>query len=617
MVQGLDRSPHTLAQLARRAGISEGRARALGAATPSGLPRPDGADADGRPLWSAATIDAWCARTGRKVSGDSLWLFRAPAAAAAVPELQRGVVTLAGSYGREQTFYVIVWDTEHGHVIYLQPLDNTGGDHNDWLAKAAGELIHPRWWAEAVVVMPVDESLSYFSDNDLPPVASVYRLFDRSQRVVGDTGGGDEVGVFIGLRRWVSRTGPTAVSSAEAATDWEGQMDLGELAAVVGRAVPLWLSDTATLQNAEQTLSYDRTFITKDSVTEWPSAQARLETALEVGMPEQYPAAFAALAVDAADGLRKIRAVHERLHDTGPGWYLICRPARPAPPLDLEQLITTAVPVTDAEQLSTELSELRAIEGELDIDDPRGDVYAEAITLLAWQLHEGAKATGQIRGNSVYVPIADDGLSRLNSPWEGPVVEAWTKALTPVADLAGVLRLRRVHRLVRGYPDDGVQAMFRDRDGRYVATIQTGGGDIYGVAEWPCTLQVTAHWNDKTVIAGDDERGSTTTLLALTPTGDGQMRIDPVPMLPRGNSEAFAYGYGGGTPSSTYRALLRCALGDSSDLPWSGILDARRGSDTASASQLWDAISTTKGPLRISWPQLQLWARADKKRATA
>lgn len=614
MDQSLDRSPHTLAQLARRAGISEGRARALSTATPSGLPRPDGADADGRPLWSASTIDAWCARTGRKVSEDSLWLFRAPAAAEAVPELQRGVVTLAGSYRRSQAFYVIVWDTEHGHVIYLQPLDDTGGDHKDWLAKAAGQLIPPRWWADAVVVMPVEESLTYYSDDDMPPVASVYRLFDRSQQAGSDSEEGS--GVFGGLRRWVSRTGPGPVSPAEAATTWEGQMDLAEIAAVVGRPVPLWLNDTATSDNAQQTLSYDRTFITQDTVTEWPAAQERLARAVEVGMPQEFPAAFAALAADAAEGLKKIRTVHEHLADTGPGWYLVCRPARPAPPFDLEQLITDAQPVTDPDQVSQELSELRATEGELDVDDPRGDVYEEAITLLTWQLRAMAKEAGQIRDSNEYVPVADDGLLRFSSPWEGPVVEAWSKTLTPVPDTAAALRLRRVWRLIRDYPADGIQKIYRDSEGRYILVIRLASGEDYSAAEWPAGLQVTSHWTDKTVIAGDDERGSTTTLLALTPTGDGQMRIDPVPMLPRMGSETFAYGYGGGTPAGTYRTLLRCALGDGTDIPWSAILEDRRGSDDTPASQLWTAISTTKGSLRLSWPQLKLWARADKNHAT-
>ena len=91
-------------------------------------------------------------------------------------------------------------------------LDDTGGSHKDWLAKAAGQLIPARWWADAVVVMPVEESFSYYSDHEIPPFVSVYRLFDRSQTRNTETGAGDGEGedegsgVFSGLRRWVSRT---------------------------------------------------------------------------------------------------------------------------------------------------------------------------------------------------------------------------------------------------------------------------------------------------------------------------------------------------------------------------------------------------------------------------
>jgi len=612
MDQSLDRMPHTLAQLARRAGISESRARGLATTTPSRLPRPDGTDADGRPLWFADTIDTWCARTGRKVSEDSLWLFRAPAAVGPVPELQRGTVTLIGSHSRSQAFYVIVWDTEHGHVIYLQPLDDTGGDHKDWMAKAAGQLIPPRWWADAVVVMPSEDTLSYYSTRGMPPFAAVYRLFDRSEPAGSEAGA--EPGVFGGLRRWVSRTGPGPVGPAEAATTWEGQVDLAEIAAVVGRPIPLWLNDTTTSENAQQTLSYDQTFTTPDTVTEWPSAQKRLARAVEVGMPEEFPSGFAALAADAGEGLKQIRTAHERLEETGPGWYLVCRPARPAPPFELEQLITGTQPITDPDQISEELSALRLTEGELDIDDPRGDVYAEAITLLAWQLRAMAKESGQIRDSNQYVPVADDGLVRFSSLWEGPVVEAWRKTLTAVPDKAAALRLRRVHRLVNDHEDDVVQEIYRDDHGRYVLVVRFSSREDYSAAEWPTGLEVTSHWTDKTVIAGD-KHSSTTTLLALTPTGDGRMRVDPVPMLPRLAGQNFAYGYGGGTPGITYRALLRCALGDGSDIPWSTIQENRRGSDDAPASQLWTAISTTKGPLRLSWPQLKLWALAEKNRA--
>ncbi len=106
--------PHTVAQFARRAKISEGRARAL--YTAHGLRRPNGCDADGRPLWWASTIDAWCASTGRTVADESLWIFRVPPASTPVVELQRGVIKV-NRHGRPHPMYAIVWDTEHGHVI--------------------------------------------------------------------------------------------------------------------------------------------------------------------------------------------------------------------------------------------------------------------------------------------------------------------------------------------------------------------------------------------------------------------------------------------------------------------------------------------------------------------
>ncbi|MER7015321.1 hypothetical protein ABT324_28140 [Saccharopolyspora sp. NPDC000359] len=612
MVQGQswDRSPHTLAQFARRAGISEGRARALYGTTPSGLPRPDRTDADGRPLWWASTIDAWCARTGREVSGDSLWLFRAPPASGPVPELQRGVVTL-GRRGRAQTFFVIVWDTEHGHVIYLQPLEGAGGVHKDGLAVYAAELIEPRWWADAVVIIPIEEHLRFFPAHDDKPLAWIYQLTPRAENISREP---EDSGVFGGVRRWFARTMPPELTGpAIPRAQWATSMDLDELAPVVGRSIPVWLGETTSTDNAGRALAYDRTFITTDTVTEWPAAQARLDRAIEIGMPGDYPCAFAALAVEAAEGLATIRSAHEHTPDTGPGWYLVCRPARPAPPIELEQQITAARLVTDLDLVATELTELRAIEGELDIDDPRGEVYAEAIRLLEWQLRRAAKAAGTIDDLSHdYVPVADDGHLRYHAPWAGPVVEAWSKTLTPVADLDAVLRLRRIHRLLENYTPEHVQRAYRDPHGRYVL-ITNMGGEEWGLAEWPASLQVTSTWTDKTVLAGDHDGGTTTTLLALTPTDDGQMQVDPVPLPARSDRDAFAYGYGGGTPGTTYQALLRTALGDGHTPARVADLIRARDDDGNPLSQLWAAITGTKGPLRLSWPQLQLWARADRK----
>lgn len=609
MGQPWDRQAHTLAQFARRAGISEGRARALYAVKRSRLPRPDRTDAEGRPLWWASTIDAWCARTGREVSEDSLWLYRAAAASVPAAEVLRGVVTL-GRYARRHTFYAIVWDTEHGHVVYLQPLDK-GGDHKDWLAVHAAELIEPRWWSTAVVVMPLEEPLQ--RTGDYAPFAYVYRLTTTPDPQDGRPGAGGAT--FGGLRRWFARTVPEIAGPAEPNAVWKGQTDLADIAKVIGRPVPLWLTDTETSANAEQTLSYNRTFTVPDAVTEWPTAQERLARAVEADMPGEFPAGFAALAVDAAEGLKTLRAAHERTAETGDGWYLVCRPARPAPPIDLEGRITGATLVSDLDLVAKELTELRAVEGELDCDDPRGDTYAEAITLLVWQLRRAAKEAGTIGDlTNDYVPVADDEVLPYSAPWEGPVVDAWRKNLTRIDDVTPVLRLRRIRRLLGDHAPEQVREAYRDPDGRYVLVIELGNGSVWSLAEWPVLLDVVSAWTDKTVLAADDEHG-VVTLLALTPTDDGRMRTDPVPLPPRSDRDAFAYGYGGGTPTTTYHALLRCALGDGPELGRVRRLPGERGPNGASVSELWTAISTTKGPLRLSWPQVQLWARGDRKTA--
>lgn len=587
--------PFTLAQFARRAGISESRARALYAAKPSGLPKSDRSDAGGRPLWFAGTIDAWCARTGRAVPDDSLWLFRAPAATSPAVELQRGIVPTRGRGARDM--FVIVWDTDHGHVIYLQPLGDTGGDHKDWMADAAAELIEPRWWSTAVVVMPIEESLSSYVGTD--PIGYIYRLVtdNADNRDTPDS-------PMDGVRRWFRRAG-TDNPSASAKAVWVTHLDLGEVARVVGRPIPAWLYDTTTTENARQSLAYNQTFTISDTETEWHQTQTLLEQAVQVDLPRHYPAGFAALAADAGKDLRSTRDAHEKTPDTGDGWYLVCRPARPAPPLELEQLITTARPVEDLELVANDLTELRQLERDLTVTDPRGDAYEKTVALLAWQLQQAERNSGEHR----YTAIADDDLVIHSAAWEGPVVDTWRRQLTPT-DLRDALTLRRVQRLVANGYENRVREAYRDLDGRYVLVVALDNGEVCSRAEWPVGLQVTATWTDKTVLAADDHR-SVVTLLALTPEDSGRLRVDPVPMMPRGHREAFAFGYGGGTPATTYGSILRCALGYGDNLD--AIQHAAIHPDEHGSSELWKAISTTTGPPRLSWPQIQLWARADRK----
>ena len=146
------------------------------------------------------------------------------------------------------------------------------------------------------------------------------------------------------------------------------------------------------------------------------------------GSARDYPAAFTAVASAAGEDLERIRAAHDTTRDTGTGWYLVSRPARPAPPIEIEQRITTARHVDDLEQVEKELRELRAVEGDLDIDDPRVEVYDAAIDVLESQLRATALDSKTVTDSNEYVPVADR-LQRYSAPWNGPVVDAWRKTL--------------------------------------------------------------------------------------------------------------------------------------------------------------------------------------------
>jgi hypothetical protein len=380
----------------------------------------------------------------------------------------------------------------------------------------------------------------------------------------------------------------------------------------LGRPIPFWLTDTTTVPIAEKSLAYTATFPVPDTITEWPATEARLRAAVDTGMPGEFPAAFAALAADAHDGLSTLRAAHENTSSKGEGWYLVARPAKPAPPLQLEQLITTTEPVTDLELVAKELIELRALERDLDVDDPRGDAYEHAVRAgLAWQLRSAEK-----KNPGRFTAIAEDDFAVYSSPWEdGPVLDSWRENLDR-ADVGEALRLRRVQRLLEGGYAEHVREAFRDVEGRYVIVVQFDNGELWFKAEWPVGLDVVDTWTDETVLAGDDT-ASTTTLLALTPTPDGRLRTDPVP-LPKAGRDAFGFGYSGGGPSFTYIALVRAALGvhhnEASKIVRAAIAAA---DDDQPRSQLWEAISTTKGPLRLSWSQVKLSARGDRKAAAS
>jgi hypothetical protein len=140
--------------------------------------------------------------------------------------------------------------------------------------------------------------------------------------------------------------------------------------------------------------------------------------------------------------------------------------------------------------------------------------------------------------------------------------------------------------------------------------LDNGHGERYFQAEWPYDLP--QRWTERTIIAAD--RDSSGAVFALTPTANGDMTVDPLPLEP-GTGPSFGYGYGGGSPYTLYQALIRSALG-TPEAPFTLLdvdPDARDAENTS--SQLWRAIVTTQGPLRLPWPSIVKWAKADYAKA--
>jgi hypothetical protein len=92
------------------------------------------------------------------------------------------------------------------------------------------------------------------------------------------------------------------------------------------------------------------------------------------------------------------------------------------------------------------------------------------------------------------------------------------------------------------------------------------------------------------------------------------MAVDPLPLEP-GTGPSFGYGYGGGSPYALYQALIRCALG-TPGAPFSLTdVDPAAHDTENTSSPLWRAIAATQGPLRLPWPDVIRWAKADAARA--
>jgi hypothetical protein len=579
--------PHTLSQFARRAGISEGRARALYA--DGKLPRPDQSDAGGRPLWSATKIDSWCKQTGRPLGEKGIWLHRVAPADEPAPVLFNGIIEHKSGFSTVPV-YAIVWDTPHGHIVYLTPVydeSGGGGGHADGIARAAASLVRPAFWSQALVVQPISGDIGTGLINPIVNL-NLYQL--ASQEEEAGTGSAGS---------WFRRLRPqTAERPGSIRNGWAGMIEASDVASVIGAPVPVWIDGTCTKDAVSRALAYNSTFTVPDHVTDWPPARDQVQAALGADMPSRFPAGFAALAAQARATYEEVLALHARQRDEGDGWYLVARPAPPELPFSTEVAITAAEPSTDADAVALELTQLRDVEANLDADAPEGDAYETAVELLTWQLREQNRsaATGrtEIYGDS----------------YGGPVIEQWRRTLTAVPAAASATR--RVEQLLNGWSADDVVEILRDSHDMYVAVLKNEQGETYFQAEWPYDLP--QGWNERTIIAADHDTSGA--VFALTPTASGQMAVDPLPLEPRtGPSFGYGYGYGGGSPYTLYQALIRCALGTpEASFSLTDVDPVARDTENTS-SPLWRAIATTQGPLRLPWPDVVRWAKADAARA--
>lgn len=577
--------PHTLAQFARRAGISEGRARALYA--DGKLPRPDQTDAGGRPLWSASRIDSWCKQTGRPLGEKGIWLHRVAPVTEPAPVLFHGIIGHKAGFS-PISVHAIVWDTPHGHIVYLTPVydkSGSGGGHPDGIAGAAASLVRPVFWSQTLVVQPISGGIG--SGMIIPTVnLNLYQLGVQEQEADGDDAGG-----------WFRRRRPQAAErSAGVRGGWAGMIEASDVASVIGAPVPLWIEGTCTTEAVSRAQAYNSTFTVPDMVTDWPPARDQVQAALNADMPVRFPSGFAALAAQARATYEEVLALHARQRDEGDGWYLAARPAPPELPFSAEVAITTAQASTDLDTVALELTQLRDVEANLDTGAPEGDAYETTVGLLTWQLsgQRPAAATGR---TEVY-----------GDSYGGPVIDQWRQTLTEAP--AAATATRRVQRLLNGWSAGHIVEILRGPRDMHVAVLKNDHGDVYFEAEWPYDLP--QGWNERTIIAAD--RDSSGAVFALTPTTSGLMTVDPLPLEPR-TGPSFGYGYGGGSPYTLYQALIRCVFA-TPEAPFTlndVDADAHNASDTS--SQLWHAIATTQGPLRLPWPTVVNWAKADAVRA--
>ncbi|WP_344547263.1 hypothetical protein [Actinomadura fulvescens] len=584
------------------------------------MPTPDLRDADDRPLWFATTIDAWAASTGRATGADAVWLHTAPAATTPAPTLFHGVIHPVLTAGAEGVgLHAVVWGTDHGHLVYLTPLDDAPVEalrgNIARIALGAADLIAPRFWQDTLIVLDPgqaphslarahdpDRLFDVFDEDGRAPMLSCYRLLTapaNSQAEESVIERSLRVKLAQLLGRTEPPTEPSTATRLRPRAEYHSEVTPAVVARVLGQNLAIWLEGTRRPEVITRACAYRTTLTVPDTSGAWPNALQRLQDARRLGWATSHPSAYTVLAADTAAVGDRTRTALAALPDHGDGWYLAARPAAPELPLELEAELDSLLRRTDLDpqQMADELTALRTAEADLLATDPDSQAEGEALT-RALALLEIAVVPHDPR-LVVDTCVIESGSAR------GPVAEQWIASLRPEPQVQWDQRLktRRGRRLLRGHDASQVRQLLSDHAGRLVALFDADrwSGDTRWHAEWP--LGLPAGWDDTTLIAADATSDVDTggqPVLARIQTAS-EVRFDPVP-LPPGHRSSFAFGYGGTGPGVLYDALLRVALDDPIGL----------GEDfqPPPGSQLWSAI-TSKGPLRLHWRDVRDWAHRD------
>ncbi|MEU1813262.1 hypothetical protein [Micromonospora aurantiaca (nom. illeg.)] len=602
---------YTLAQIARRVRLTEGRIRAMYGQ--GRLPHPDGSDPDGKPYWLESTVDGWIRSTGRPLPDGAAWPWTWPAATAPAREVAREDV-LVNAHGDPAPATVIVWDTGHGHVAYV--MRHRADTMLLPAALTAAVVLHPAHWGPAVVLVPDHHLLGRAEEH---VSIDAYRLLTPHRDIPAQTRRLPRfLAAFLGESDddTVAEDDHEPVDVSRVRIKHIGIPHADAIAEVLGRPLPLWIDHTCAPDTARAAAAYGDTgtLTVPDTTTDWPATRDRLAAAVAAGLHTRHPQAFITLARSVIRDVRFIERQHEQTRERGPGWYLAARPARPQWDVALEHLTTTAATHdVDPDDAAAELSALRAEEADLPWDSPAAPAMFEAAGHLAVRLHTTHPET-----------VFDDTVRHVVET-TGPVTDQYIAGLTRLDDTTTRHMLtrptRRLARLLireavldpsdRNLLDRAAErltGLYRNRDGRLVAAFTPARGHdhpTYAI-EWPTGLPTG--WTDATVIAADPSP-SGALVVALTPTPDGELRTDLLPNP--GDEPGYGWGYNGGSPWRLYQALTRCALDtwltpSSDDPDWMMHLNS-----TPADSPLYHHLVTHHGPLRLPWPQIQQWAHLD------